>query len=875
MGKVRGALLSIAGGSGDAHCAMTTPRVRRLAPSELKALDLTLSDPRIHWAKRARSSSSWSESYAPSTACGPPSVFPEHGDRSGTWLAASGDARPWIELEMPTLDRAHALLICETCAPGGITSVRDQDGAIDLFVAEERAIRPLDGARLLVVPLDPALPAPARIRIGLKRSNEYQEIDAVALVTVPFEELMAAPVTLGELRHRRFAPEQVRIHDLHGDRRIVWAMSAKASSEWSSSYAAKAATGRPNVFPKGGDHSGTWLSDTSDRNAWIELSFGKASQRSGDCYGFIVLETCGAGAVVRATNEHEQVLWQAGVGEVPHRQARLLYVPLEPARPPNKLRLHLSGAIEDYREIDAVALLYAPLEDLETEAPPPPPPPIPGAPREGFTFMEGTLLGVSAERPLVHAVLRTSNGAHALMWGPALRLRLESGAEVELELQDTTVFGDPLRRRRGRFADLSAELPALGTALGTSRAPADDDEVVVQGQQIASSLRVHVAGVPYAVSDGGFRERANVPEKIRVAVISREPLSATPFMRDGTDTFRAGASKLGAHDFVPHPLSHWVRNAVGVAGVGLAAVLAMLLLTQDGAVGWGAGLLAFALCFAACACIFAIELIGRANTVFVVGRKGSGKRNGRAGFSDPKWTLVWLVTFVGITAFILSGALSSFDVDARLPAFVLASVLGGAYALVRSLMWQWSAGWVLWTALRALMRKATTGVLTSAHRSTEVLEAHIEHLGTEQYADADGRIQTRERYKEWTTRSARADHQVTLALPDARRASPVAPRVVIDVAMTPVKIGAGPKHGPAPTAYASFASEHEVGDVASLIGQVVEDGGELKVNDAIVLLGPRSVLVRRTLIMAACMLALWGFALTAVAVVVDGVLPYL
>jgi len=165
--------------------------------------------------------------------------------------------------------------------------------------------------------------------------------------------------------------------------------------------------------------------------------------------------------------------------------------------------------------------------------------------------MEGTLLGTSAAQPLVHAVLRTSKSAHALTWGPALRLRLESGAEVELELHDTTVLGDPLARRRGAFGDLAAELPALGTT--ASRVPAAEDEVVVQGQQITTAVRVHVAGVPYAVSEGGFRDRANVPEKIRVAVISREPLSATAFMRDGTDTFRAGASKLGAHEFVPHP----------------------------------------------------------------------------------------------------------------------------------------------------------------------------------------------------------------------------------------------------------------------------------------------------------------------------------
>ncbi len=843
---------------------MTTPPARRLSSRELGRLDFSLHDPRVHWAKGARASSSWSDSYGPSTACGPPSVFPEHGDRSGTWLADSSDRRPWIELEMPTVERACAVLILETCSPGGITSVRDQDNAIDLYEASGKATKTLRGAQLLVVPIDPDGPVPARIRVGMKRSDEYQEIDAVALITVPFDELMTTPAQVTTLHHRRLAPIELDLHDLRGDRRIAWAKTAHASSEYSSSYSARAAIGRPNVFPKGGDIANTWLSDNGDRDAWLEVGFGDPPEGATDCYGFLVFETCGAGSVVRATDEKDRTLWQARMESVPERQARMLHVPLPPGPPPKKLRIHVSPAVSDYREIDAVALLFAPLAELATEAPPPPPPPIFGAPPEGFTMLEGTLIGVSAAAPLVHAIVRTENDARAVSFGPPLRLRMGE-SEIELELDSASVFGDPLLRRRGRFGDVA--LPALAAHVPIP----PDTPVQIQGQLISEPRRVYVAGVPEGMSEGGFRERASTPSRMKVAAISTEPLSATPFLREGTRTFTAGAQKFTEEKRVPHPLAAWMQNAIGVAGIGISAALAALLLTQDGATGWGAALLSLAVSLMLGSSIFALELVGRAHTPFVVWVGASAKRNARVPFTSPGWTLFGVLFTVGLGAGFMAMALGTANEDMRWEACVLPLILAGAYALVRAPLWMWSAAPALVAALRVLFGRRATGALVASHRSTERLTAHSEFLGTEQRVDDQGRVTTHDRYRNWNARSANANHRVTIALPDGTRVRSESSVAVIDVGMRPRKDAPSPRGGPAGTPYAASDSEHEIGDVASLVGRTEASDGETRVVGATVLLGEVGALRKRTSIAGLCLVLLWAFAIAGVTVVAVGI----
>lgn len=847
---------------------MAAANERRLTPADLGLLDLSAADPRIVWAESARASSEWSSDYAASTACGPPDVFPQGGDLKGTWLASSEDRSPWIELTFAAVAQAHALLICETCGAGGIRQVSDRDQKTVLFEKAGRTTSLGDDARLLVIPLDPSLPSPRRVRIDLKKGDDYQEIDAVALITVPFETLLSDRPPAPRSSHRRYAAGEVPVHDLRGDRRLVWASRAKASSEYSSSYAARAATGAPHVFPAGGDHAGTWLSNSDDRNAWLELSFPEVDL----CHGFVALETCGAGAIVRATDEAGRVLFQSARAQVPEREAHLLHVALEPGPPPKKLRLYVSGAVTDYREIDAVALLAAPFEELSTEAPPPPPPPIPGAPEGGFTFLEGTLLGASPDRPLVHATLRTKDHARAACVCGPLRVRLESGAEVSLELGETTVYGAPLRRRRGRYAALTAQVPWLAASFA-ELAPSPDAEALIEGRQITSERRVYLAGVAMGTSDGGFREGAGVLEKMDVAVIADVPLSATPFLRDGTKTFRSSVEKLSVERERPHPLAGWTRGALITAGLSALLAITTLVLSESRLVVGGlAMLVAFTLGTGLCANVFALELVGRMHTVTVIERGKKVGRNGRVRFSSVGWTLMGVVLLVGLPVFFWSMAmLSVIEGDGMQVLLRGVLVIAGAYALVRTTLWQWSAAHALLASLRVLMAPAislpisprrgrVTGALTSAVSTRETFTAHSEYLGTEQHTDAQGKVTTHDRYRTWNAREASLSGAPNIALEDGTLVEAKRIERVIDVAVLP----AATKD----PVYAVFEGKHEAGDVASLVGELRTEGETAIVSNATVLLGEREVLLRRTLVHLFALASLTTIALAGIAAVV-------
>src|SRR5690606_39387306 len=135
-----------------------------------------------------------------------------------------------------------------------------------------------------------------------------------------------------------------------------------------------------------------------------------------------------------------------------------------------------------------------------------PPEPIPGAPPEGFTMLQGTLLGASEERPLVHAKLGAvrAPGRGANRAGE-LRLRLDSGHEVALEIDRTCLYGGSLRRLRGTWEDVSARAPELAAPFADP--PLDPEErVILEARRITGEVRVYVAGVPGARGAIGFRD---------------------------------------------------------------------------------------------------------------------------------------------------------------------------------------------------------------------------------------------------------------------------------------------------------------------------------------------------------------------------------
>lgn len=824
---------------------------KRYSTRQLRELDLAVPDPRVVWATGASASSEWSSDYAASAACGPPDVFPRLGDHKGTWLSSTDDTAPWLDITFPAVSEAAALIVCETCGPGSVVSVRDLDRGDELLGEDQPVPTSKKGAQLLVIPLSPIAAPPRRVRLTLSgHKSDYQQIDAVGLVTAALDTLIAEPPAPPPTRHRRYAPKEVPLHDLRGDPRLVWAKQARASSSYSSSYEAKEAVGRPNVFPKGGDQYKTWLSDNGDRNAWLELEFAPTEL----CHGFVALEICGAGCIVRATDAEGKLLWSAKHEQVPSREARLLHMPLDPPRPLRKLRLWVSPAIDDYREIDAVALLTAPFEDLATKAPEPPPPPVPGEPEGGFTQLTGVLRGPTPEQPLLHLTLRTSKGPFPMNRAGDVRLQLDSGREVTLEIDRTTVYGRPVLRREARFNALAEELPWLREELGTD-APANDEVVVVEGEQLIGGETVHVAGKPSGPAImGGFREAAGTHVRLVAAAIASRPLNATPFPKNGTREFHRAAAVEAAKaptKAVPHPLAR-ARRAAWWATGGAALFFAQMAWLAGGEPVSGAMALFFGLSLWATllTLVVALEFSGRSAMITrVVGSAGT-KRSGRVRFTPPGWTAVLTGIFAFCVGIPYCALVSTLPGDALVPTVCFTLVLGGVHALARVLRWQWADSTGLRVGLPLLLVRAGglrdgkrgrfTGALGTACRSSETFTAHSEYLGTTQSVDDQGRVTTHDKYRHWQTRSVSSTvgQGTGIHLADGTLLSAGKVEQTVDVRLIP--------RGTKDPVYASFGSEHAPGDVASLFGVAREVDGGWVVDPCRVLLGDVKTLRRET-----------------------------
>jgi hypothetical protein len=799
-------------------------RHRRYAPSEIAGVDLRI-DPRILWAVTARASSEWSSSYSAGKAIGPPNVFPRGGDFHGTWLSDSSDRDAWIELEFPPCDRAHGLVVLETCGVGSVYKVTDERGEVVWQHKRERFGR---AARLLWVPLDTT---PSKLRLWVSSAeDDYREIDAVGLVTVEsIEALIAAQPERRPPAHQRHTPDEVAAIDLGNDRRILWASRARASSAWSDGYAAKKATGPPTIFPRAGDIQGAWLAQSGDDAAWIELEFPSCSR----AYGFIALETCGAGALYKAT-DGDATLWLAAPEEIEARTARLLYVPLD--RTPSKLRLWVSDAVSDYREIDAVALVTAPFEELFQPAPPPPPP---GAPETGFTTLEGVLLG----GPFVHATLRTHAGGRAANHGGPLRLRLASDDEVPLEAGRTIVYGAPRTRVRGTWEEIVEKAPMLAAAF-SGEPPSG--EVVIEGRCLEDEVRVEVAGTAQGrrAPQGGFRESArDVPERFEAVAISRTPLGSTTFAENGVSDFDASARRLPRRR--PHPLRGWSIATSALAVLALAGFVAHaartnLWIAAEGLLGLSA--IALALFSGA----LALDLFSRTRWIpdFVRG----DVRDRRVAFTSPGWTVIAGVLLVGGLALVLAPVV--FIVNGAAEAgldYVL--TVGAGWALIRLVSLLRAQRSTIWTALRVTSVPASdrevgergrfTGVIASGdfERIETFTEKH-EHLGTETYQDEHGNTQTRDRWRSWSERSVADSRpsEIVLRLDDGTLVRGTGGVRATDMAMSYDGDGGG---------YARFVGEHGEGDEATLVGTVKQADGPIVIDATHLVLGDIRVLRRR------------------------------
>lgn len=849
---------------------------QRYSAKQVRTLDLRAADPRLVWAESATASSEWSSSYSAATVCGAPTVFPKLGDHPDTWLANSDDVKPYLDVTFPSVPTAAALIVCETCNPGSVVSVRDLDSNIELLRADQ-TVPKRKGAQLLVVPLDPTALPPRRVRLTLAgHKSDYEEIDAVGLITEPMDVLLAAPPAPPPPIHTRYAPKDVPIHDLQKDPRLMWARAARASSSYSSDYEAKEAKGRPNVFPKGGDHYKTWLSTNEDRKAWLELDF----THTNPCHGVIVLEICAAGSTVRLTDQVGDTLWEAPHEDLPSREARLLHVPFDPPRPIEKVRLWMSPKVDDYREIDAVALLSVPFEELRTAAPePPPPPPVPGAPEAGFTFLEGVLLGPTPALPLAHLALRTEQHGHALNHAGEVRLQLDGGRELTLEIDDTTVYGRPFPQRSGSFRALAEELPWLRERLG-ERAPGDDEPVTLVGRQLVGGERVFVAGTPSKqAATAGFRESAGLLDRLVAKVVSDTPLADTPFITSGTDEFRRHERPERPTSQAAHPLARMQRVASVLLAVFtvLFSVLAVLASRQPVEGALAAGFVA-TLALALFWLVLTLEFAGRSATIVLVPGSSGRWGSGRVRFTDPAWTAVGVGIMGTLSAMFSALAVGTMagDVLALATRFALAE--GGVLALVRVALWQWADRSGTVTALPILFarpgrlgsgaRGRFTGSLGQGARTHEQFTAHSKYLGTTQTRDEQGRVTTYDRYKEWQTRAVSSDvtEGAELFLPDGTllRAGRIA--CVVDAEASPAP--------PNDSVYARFEGKHLPGEAVSFLGVSRQVEGGWVVDECRVLLGGLPALRREAMRHLGALAGLLALvALGALAVLLDGPLP--
>lgn len=788
-----------------------TNEARRYTPDELGALDPCIPDKRIVWASTADASSKHSSSYAAKTACGIPSVFPEGGDRSGTWLAATGDDEPWITLEFEPVRDVAGVLVAETCGAGAVFEIRDGDSDAVLWRASSVKLKRSRVARLLYVPLpDAGSLSSLTLRVApYDFGSEYKEIDGVALVTASIEELFAHPPSYGPARHRRYRPRELDIYDLKGDRRILWAISASASSTYGSSYGAGEACGRPNRYPRSGDNDKTWLSKNNDQEDWLDLRFPETDEA---VHGVIVLETCGAGATYKmttGTESDERNVWAAPPEDLQGNRAHLLFIENDTLESLQRLRLHLAPS-KDYRQIDAVGLVTTPFEDLTKPAPP-------ASRDDDWEVLQGELVGDSAFH---HITLRTEAGARTVNIGGPLKLVLDGGGEgggeeVVVETGRTTVYGGSTVQERGTFVAVSQRVPDLAGAFDEL----PDTRVELVGRSVPSGSHVAILGETKAASGGGFRDAApTAPQRIEAAAIAVGANAARAFAKHGSKNYDAEAKRLDEEPpRRPHPARNaalWMLGFVAVCLTGLVSH------TQHG--GWATDPVGATLIFAASiAAVLGLEFVCRIMWVpSFLTAPGGGVKDRKVLVSSP-W-LVVVVTVVGLP--ILGPVAAAGFATAYAGVGEPTAYLGGAllvtsaFALLRLGLWSYRQSGALGTTVRLLMAgsgRTFTGRLSAAgsFSRTDTYTVHTIHLGTHTTTDDEGRVTTHERHRTWYERavSGKAPSRICVVLEDGSTVETRAAYVLT------THLG-GRLHSGQRDVIARYSSKHETGDVATLVG---------------------------------------------------------
>lgn len=658
---------------------------------------------------------------------------------------------------------------------------------------------------------------------------------------------------------RRLRPIEHEAIDLRKpDPRLVWAKSARASSEWSSSYAARTACGLPTIYPEGGDRSPAWLAANDDRAPWIELTFPRCDTPR----AILICETCGAGAVSLVKDVSTNEVLHRAVPRLtePAREARLLVIALEAGtRAISKLRIEVApySLGSEYKEIDAVALSAVPFDELAQPHVPPP------TKEELLVRWRGTLVGVSKERPIVHALVGTGGTTLARSRGTEVKLRLDDGALLDVDVEEAIVYDGRTTRRAGKWKAIASELPILAQLFGEA-APPSEAKVRVELRSIERDVEVEIAGEPKTRETAGFRDEAGPrTHAIEARAIARGLLTSTPFGKEGLGGFTAMREEIAKPSGDPHPLRDWA------IGIWITSVVAGALAAWAVSAGDEISI-AFTVAFFVWHLAHALELTGGLAAIPPLVARHLDDR--RPPFGKYLWTyaIVWMSLCVAGP--LIGGVLALVGPTRGLHAGL---AIGGLVACVR-------LGYALRAyapTLRDVLRVTTRargdgGVGTWVRRDGELGDATIRrsedyvakarHLGTDHYTDAKGVRQSHDRFETWYERhvTVRSEESIELFLDDGSMVRAAAAPRSTDLTLVHV----GKDDGREGDFFARFRGVHTAGDSASLYGRVSHtEPGVLVLDDAVLVLDPRRQLGWRcavhitSLVLLAC-LAVSGLA---------------
>ena len=661
---------------------------------------------------------------------------------------------------------------------------------------------------------------------------------------------------------RRISPEGHAGIDLRqSDPRLVWASSAKASSEWSSSYAARTACGPPTIYPEGGDRSPAWLAANDDRAPWIELTFPRLEAPR----AILICETCGAGAVVSVEDvDSSEVLYRAMPRLTePARSARLLIVALGVgARPIRRLRIEVAPYAlgSEYKEIDAVALCSVPFEDLAQPYVPPP------TREELLERWRGTLVGVSKERPIVHALVATGGTRRARSHGAEVKLRLDDGALLDVDAEEVIVYGGRITRRTGTWKAIAKELPILAELFGDDAPPSEAD-VRLELRSLERDVEVEIAGEPLTRETAGFRDEAGPrTHAIAARAIARGLLTSTPFGKEGLGGFTTMREEIAKPSGRPHPLRDWT------IGMWITSVVAGALAAWAVSAGDEISI-AFAIAFFVWHLSHALELTGGLVAIPPLVARHLDDR--RPPFGKYLWTyaIVWL--WLCVAGPVTGGVLALVGPTSGLHAGL---AIGGLVACVRLAYALRAHVPTLRDLLRVTMReRGDGGVGTWVRRDGQLGDATIRrsedyvakarHLGTDHYTDAKGVRQSHDRFETWYERhiAVRADGALELFLDDGSIVRVASMSRSTDLALVHV----GTNDGREGDIFGRFRAAHTAGDPATFYGRVSHrEPSVLVLDDAVLVLDPRRRLAWRATLHIASLVLLGGLAVIGLSALV-------